>query len=105
MRCPGEYYSSRLPSMHFALLANNHWVTAPTPTASFLEAQAIFRAKSFHVQYRTFSTPVTIDAFSPMKMEQIGCSEMLTFKLPTPSNNPEESIRQDGDCLVYDRMA
>jgi hypothetical protein len=29
-----------------------------------------------------------------MKMEQTECSEMLAFKLQTPGNNPEESIRQ-----------
>jgi hypothetical protein len=28
-----------------------------------------------------------------MKMEQTECSETLAFKLQTPGNNPEESIR------------
>jgi hypothetical protein len=34
-----------------------------------------------------------------MKMEQTGCSEMLAFKLQTPVNHPEESIRKA--CLVW----
>jgi hypothetical protein len=38
--------------------------------ASFRGAQAIFRAKPFHVQYPTFSTAVTLHTYSPMKMEQ-----------------------------------
>jgi hypothetical protein len=29
----------------------------------------------------------------PMKMEQTQCSETLAFKLQTPENNPEETIR------------
>jgi hypothetical protein len=29
-----------------------------------------------------------------MKMEHTKCSETLVFKLQTPVNNPEESIRQ-----------
>jgi hypothetical protein len=28
-----------------------------------------------------------------MKMEETECSETLAFKLQTPGNNPEESIR------------
>jgi hypothetical protein len=35
-----------------------------------------------------------------MKMEQTECSETLVFKLQTPGNNPEESIRQETYCSV-----
>jgi hypothetical protein len=31
--------------------------------------------------------------YSPMKMEQTGCSEKLAFKIWTPGNHPEESTR------------
>jgi hypothetical protein len=34
------------------------------------EAQAIFGAKTFNVQYPTFSTTVTLHTYSPIKMEQ-----------------------------------
>jgi hypothetical protein len=70
---------------------------APTLT-TFRGAQAIFRAKPFHVQYPTFSTAVTLHTSSPMKMEQTECSETLAFKLQTPGNNPEESTRQVSIC-------
>jgi hypothetical protein len=66
---------------------------APTPTTSSRGAQAIFRAKTFHVQYPTFSTAVTLHTYSPVKMEQTECSETLAFKLQTPGNNPEEIVR------------
>jgi hypothetical protein len=66
---------------------------APTPTTSFRGAQAIFRAKLFHVQYPTFSTAVTLHTYSPMKMEQTECSETLAFRIQTPGNNPEESTQ------------
>src|SRR5215471_5787248 len=38
---------------------------------------------------------------SPMKLEQTECSERLVFKLQTPGNNPEESIRnsKQGESL------
>jgi hypothetical protein len=67
---------------------------APTPTTSFRGAQAIFRTKPFHILYPTLSTTVTVHTYSPMKMEQTECSETLAFKLQTPGNNPEESIRR-----------
>jgi hypothetical protein len=67
-----------------------------------LLAQAIFQAKPFHVQYPTLSTPVTLHTYSPMKMEHTQCSETLAFKLQTPGNNPEESIRhsKQGESLI-----
>jgi hypothetical protein len=80
-------------------LHNLFSLPAPTPTISFRGTQAIFRAKYFHLQYPTFSPAVTLRTYSPMKMGQ--CSEMLAFKLQTPGNNPEESIRNSkhGDSL------
>jgi hypothetical protein len=45
-------------------------------------------------KYPTFSNPVILHTYSPMKMKQTECSEMLPFKLKTPVNNPEESIQQ-----------
>jgi hypothetical protein len=38
-------------------------------------------------------TAVSRHTYWPMKMEQTECSETLAFKLQTPGNNPEESIR------------
>jgi hypothetical protein len=37
----------------------------------------------------------------PVKMEQTKCSEVLVFKLQTPVNHPEESIRhsEHGESL------
>jgi hypothetical protein len=49
----------------------------------------------------TFSTPVILHTYPPMKLEQTGCSETLAFKLQTPVNSPEESIRhsEHGESL------
>jgi hypothetical protein len=63
-------------------------------------AQAMFRAKTFHEQYPTFSTAVTLHTYPPMKMEHTQCSETLAFKLQTPENHPEESIRQICSALT-----
>jgi hypothetical protein len=35
-----------------------------------------------------------LHTYPPMKMEQTECSEMLTYKIQTPGNYPEESIKQ-----------
>jgi hypothetical protein len=60
-----------------------------------------FEPKLFPYIYPTFSTPVTLHTYPPMKMEQTQCSEMLAFKLQTPVNHPEESIRhsEHGESL------
>jgi hypothetical protein len=34
-----------------------------------------------------------VGTYPPMKKEQTQCAEMLAFKLQTPGNHPEESIR------------
>jgi hypothetical protein len=33
-------------------------------------------------------------AYPPMKMEQTDCSEWSAYKIQTPGNYPEESIKQ-----------
>jgi hypothetical protein len=33
--------------------------------------------------------------YPPMKMEQTECSEILAYKMQTPGNYPEESIKQE----------
>jgi hypothetical protein len=45
--------------------------------------------------------------YPPMKMELVECAETLAFKLQTPKNYPEESIRhsEHGESLksrIYD---
>jgi hypothetical protein len=35
-----------------------------------------------------------LHTYSLMKMEQTECSETLAFKLQTPVNHPEESVRR-----------
>jgi hypothetical protein len=75
------------------------YLPALTPINSFRGYQAIFRARTSHVlQYCTFSTAVTLHTYSPMKMEQTGCSETLAFKLQTPGNNSEENTRHSKHC-------
>jgi hypothetical protein len=49
-----------------------------------------------HINTPTFPTPVILHTYPPMKMGQTGCSETLAFKLQTPGNNPEESVRHLG---------
>jgi hypothetical protein len=65
----------------------------------YSRAQAIFRAKAFHVQYPTFSTAVTFHTYSSVMMEQTEGSEILAFKLQAPGNNPEEIVRQNKSML------
>jgi len=42
-----------------------------------------------------------IYTYSPMKMEQTGCSEMSAYKIQTPVNYPEERIQhsEQGESL------
>jgi hypothetical protein len=54
-----------------------------------------FEPNLFPNKYPTLPTPVTLHTYSPMKMEQTGCSETLVFKLQTPGNHPEENIQQN----------
>jgi hypothetical protein len=41
----------------------------------------------------TFSIPVILNTYSPMKMEQTECSETSAYKIQTPWNYPEEIIQ------------
>ena len=43
----------------------------------------------------TFSTPVILHTYLPMKMEQIVCSETLAYKIQMLGSYPEKSIQQD----------
>jgi hypothetical protein len=90
------YSLTHLPmaSMLFTASTTCFLYLLPPWLLHFEGAQAIFRAKPFHVQYPTFSTAVTLHTcYSPMKMEHTQCSETSTFKEQTPRNNPEDSIR------------
>jgi len=41
----------------------------------------------------TFSTPVILHTYLPMRMEQTECSETLAYKIQMPRNYPEESVQ------------
>ena len=41
----------------------------------------------------TFLNLFILHAYPPMKMEQTECSETSAYKIQTPGNYPEESIR------------
>jgi hypothetical protein len=54
----------------------------------------LFSSQTFSlINTPTFSTPVILHTYLPMKMEQTECSEMLAYKIQTPGNYPEESIQ------------
>jgi hypothetical protein len=56
-------------------------------------AQVIFEPNLFPYKYiPTFSTPVILHTYLPMKMEQAGCSETSEYKMEMPGNYLEESI-------------
>jgi hypothetical protein len=59
-----------------------------------LMGSGYFSSQTFsRINTSTFSTPVTLHTYSPVKMEQTEFSEMLTFKLQTPVKNPEETTQ------------
>jgi hypothetical protein len=73
---------------------------APSPIGS-----GYFSSQTFsHINSPTFSTPVTLHTYPPMKMEQTQCSEKLAFKIQTPGNHPEESIRYSFQSLRKVRL-
>jgi hypothetical protein len=49
----------------------------------------------------TFSNPVILHTYPPMKMEQTECSETSAYKIQTPGNYPEDSIQhsEHGESL------
>jgi hypothetical protein len=60
------------------------------------------RGQNFsHINTTTFSTPVILHTYPPMKMEQTECSEMLAYNIQMPANYPEESIQhsENGESL------
>jgi len=61
------------------------------PPSSWLR---LFLSQTFsHIKTPTFSTPVILHSYPPMKMEQTERSETSTYKIQTPGNYPEESIQ------------
>ena len=54
----------------------------------------LFLSQTFScINTRTFSTPVILHTYLPMKMEQTECSETSAYKIQTLENYPEESIQ------------
>jgi hypothetical protein len=54
----------------------------------------LFLSQTFsHINTATFSTPVILHTYPPMKMEETECSKMLPYKIQTPGNYPEESVQ------------
>ena len=47
-----------------------------------------------HINTPTFSTPVILHTYPPVKTEQTKCSETSAYKIQTPGNYPEEGIQQ-----------
>jgi hypothetical protein len=68
--------------------AGPHTVTLLPTSSGYFSSQTFSR-----INTPTYSIPVTLHTYSPMKMEQTECSETLAFKLQTPVNHSEESIR------------
>jgi len=64
----------------------------------------LFSSQTFScINTTTFSTPVILQTYPPMMMEQ--CSETLAYKIHTLGNYPEESIQQvDGYCAFLFNM-
>jgi hypothetical protein len=50
------------------------------------------------INTQTFSIPVILHTYPPMKMEQTEYSETLAYKIQTPGNYPQESIQQVFVC-------
>jgi len=62
----------------------------------------LFSSQTFsHINTPTFSNLVILHTYPPVKMEQTGCSETLTYKIQTPGNYPEESIQQHCWILAH----
>jgi len=51
------------------------------------------KKKKIHINTPTFSTPVILHTYLPMKMVQTECSETSAYNIQTPGNCPEESIQ------------
>jgi len=55
----------------------------------------------FPYKYPNILKPVILRTYLPMKMERTECSETSAYKIQTPGNYPEESIRhsEHGESL------
>jgi len=55
----------------------------------------LFSSQTFsRINTPTFSNPVILHTYPPMKMEETECFETSAYKIQTPGNYPEESIQQ-----------
>jgi hypothetical protein len=90
------------------ITVDSMWVIASTTCFLYLlhpgcllpeELRLFFEPNPF-TYYIPLSQPHSqLKTYSPMNMEETGCSETLAFKLYTPGNNTEESIRLSSSCL------
>ena len=54
----------------------------------------LFSSHTFsRINTPTFSNPVIVHTYPPMKMEQTECSETSAYKIQTRGNYPEESVQ------------
>jgi predicted esterase YcpF (UPF0227 family) len=60
---------------------------------SFGTAQVIFEPNLFPYEYSNISANYLFYTYLPMKMEQTECSETSVYKIQTPWNYAEESIK------------
>jgi len=79
-----------------------HWRECEGDRARLGVSHGYFRGKPFPVQNTpTFSNPVILHTYPPMKMEQTECFETSAYKIQTPGNYPEGSIKhsENGESL------
>jgi len=65
---------------------------APTPSSSFLLAQAIFEPNLFPYKYPTI-LKFSHSSYLPAYNNGTECSETLAYKIQMPGNYPEENIQ------------
>jgi hypothetical protein len=69
-------------------------LTCPHPITLLPIGSGYFSSQTFsRINTPTFSIPVLLHTYSPVKMEQTECSETLAFKLQTLVNHPEKIIQ------------
>ena len=68
---------------------------------SFLDFK-LFSSQNFSlICTQTFSNPVILHTYPPLKMEQKECPETSAYKIQTPWNYPEHSIQHDDSVLGH----
>jgi len=73
---------------------------APPPCHPPSDWLTLFLSQPFScINTPTFSTPVILHIYLPMKMEQADYSEILAYKIQTAGNYPRRSIQQPSSCL------